>query len=181
MASRMSTALATTDFIASKIHFLKGEKVLFDFDLAVLYGVELRALNQAVRRNLRRFPEDFMLEFTMGEWTALRSQFVILENGRGKYSKYPPLAFTEQGVAMLSSVLRSNRAIEANIVIMRTFVALRKWMQSNKELASKIRQLENKYDSQFKDVFDAIRQLIRSESKKMRPIGFRVVSKSEKR
>ncbi len=177
MTTRATTS-GTTGFIASKIHFLKGERVLFDFDLAILYGVELRVLNQAVRRNLRRFPKDFMLKLSMSEWSALRSQIVILEKGRGKYSKYPPLAFTEQGVAMLSSVLTSNRAIDVNIVIMRTFVALRKWMESNNELAAKIKQLEGKYDSQFKIVFDAIRQLIRQE-KELRPIGFRVNPKPE--
>ena len=111
----MSAALESTDFIASKIHFWKGEKVLFDSDLAVLYGVPPKVLKQAVRRNRARFPKDFMIELTMEEWSVLRSQIVTLEKGRGKYSKYPPMAFTEQGIAMLSSVLKSNRAIEVNI------------------------------------------------------------------
>ena len=176
----MASALMTSDLIASKIYFLRGEKVLLDSDLAVLYEVGTRRLKEAVRRNKARFPEDFMFELTSEEWSGLRSQFATLD-GRGKYSKYPPFAFTEQGVAMLSGILNSARAIETNIAIMRTFVALRRWIQSNKELAAKIRQLENKYDQQFKVVFDAIRQLIKQETKKMRPIGFRVQSKSTKK
>lgn len=171
----------TTDLIASKIYFLRGERVLLDTDLALLYSVETRRLKETVRRNIARFPEDFMFELTLEEWTGLRSQIATLEKGRGKYSKYPPFAFSEQGVAMLSGLLNSRRAIETNIVIMRTFVAIRRWMESNKELAEKIRQLENKYDIQFKVVFDAIRQLIQTQSKKMRPIGFRLTPKSEKK
>lgn len=114
-----------------------------------------------------------MFEVSSDEWTALRSQFVTLENGRGKHSKYPPFAFTEQGVAMLSGILNSPRAIETNIAIMRTFVALRKWMESNRELAVKISQLERKYDQHFKIVFDAIQQLIKQE-RETRPIGFKI-------
>lgn len=173
----MNLALMTSDFIATKIHFLRGEKVLLDSDLAILYEVELKRLKEAVRRNRIRFPDDFMFELTAQEWSALRSQIATLEKGRGKFSKYPPFAFTEQGVAMLAGLLNSQRAIETNIVIMRTFVALRRWMQSNKELASKIRELENKYDAKFKVIFDAIRQLIEPKAKKIRPIGFRISSK----
>ena len=177
----MGSAFVTTDFISTKIYFFRGEKVLFDSDLAMLYGVETRVLKQAVRRNIERFPVDFMFEISDAEWSALRSQFVILEPGRGRYSKYPPFAFTEQGVAMLSGILKSPRAIETNIAIMRTFAALRKWMQSNKELAAKIRQLESKYDEQFKVVFDVIRQLIRQESTDMRPIGFKIQGNRKKK
>jgi len=169
----MSTVLASTDFIATKILFLRGEKVLLDADLALLYGVETKVLKQAVRRNIERFPPDFLFELSIEEWSALRSQFVTLEKGRGKYSKYPPFAFTEQGVAMLSGILNSPRAIETNIAIMRTFVALRKLMESNQDLATKIRQLERKYDQRFKLVFDTIQQLIKQE-KEARPIGFEV-------
>lgn len=168
----MSSALVSIDYEASKIYFLRQEKVILDADLAMLYGVEVRVLKQAVRRNIKRFPTDFMFELTSAEWVSLRSQFVTLEKGRGKYSKYPPFAFTEQGVAMLSGVLKSKRAIEVNIAIMRTFVALRKLMQSNKELASQIKHLEKKYDQQFKVVFEAIQQLIIQE-KEARPIGFK--------
>jgi hypothetical protein len=172
----MNSVILKGDLIASKIYFLRGEKVLLDSDLAVLYKVETKRLKEAVRRNAARFPTDFMFELKAREWFVLRTQIASLE-GKGKHSKYPPFAFTEQGVAMLAGLLNSQRAIETNIAIMRTFVALRKWMQSNKDLAEKIRQLENKYDQQFKVVFDAIRQLIQQETKKMRTIGFRISSK----
>jgi hypothetical protein len=166
----MSTVLASTDFIATKILFLRGEKVLLDADLALLYGVETKVLKQAVRRNIDRFPPDFMFEHTQEEFANLRSQFVTSSWGG---QRYPPFAFTEQGVAMLSGILNSPRAIETNIAIMRTFVALRKLMESNQDLATKIRQLERKYDQRFKLVFDTIQQLIKQE-KEARPIGFEV-------
>lgn len=146
---------------------------MLDADLALLYGVETKVLKQAVRRNIDRFPEDFLFEVSTEEWNSLRSQIVTLEKGRGKYSKYPPFAFTEQGVAMLSGILNSPRAIETNIAIMRTFVALRKLMETHKDLAAKIRQLEKKYDQRFKLVFDAIQKLIRQE-KDAQPIGFKI-------
>ena len=174
----MNSVLTTNDLIASKIYFLRGEKILLDVDLAVLYEVDTRRLKEAVRRNRARFPEDFMFELTTGEWSILRSQIATIK-GRGKFSKYPPFAFTEQGIAMLAGLLNSPRAIATNVAIMRTFVALRHWIHSNKELATKIQQLENKYDSQFKVVFDAIRKMIRQETKKMRPIGFHVHSKEQ--
>ncbi len=166
----MSTVLASTDFIATKILFLRDEKVLLDADLALLYGVETKVLKQAVRRNIDRFPPDFMFELTQEEFANLRSQFVTSSWGG---QRYPPFAFTEQGVAMLSGILNSPRAIETNIAIMRTFVALRKLMESNQDLATKIRQLERKYDQRFKLVFDTIQQLIKQE-KEARPIGFEI-------
>ena len=172
----MNAVSMTNDLIASKIYFIRSEKVLLDSDLALLYGVETKVLKQAVRRNIERFPEDFMFELTNEEFSNLRSQFVTSSWGG---HRHPPFAFTEQGVAMLSGILKSPLAIETNIAIMRTFVALRRWMQSNKELASKIRQLENKYDAQFKGVFGAIQQLIRQESKTIRPIGFRIQKKQK--
>lgn len=165
--------LTTTDFIATKILFLRDEKVLLDADLALLYGVETRRLKEAVKRNIDRFPDDFMFELSKEEWESLRSQFATLKGGRGKHSKYPPFAFTEQGVAMLSGILNSPRAVETNIAIMRTFVALRKLMETNKDLAAKIRQLERKYDQRFKLVFDAIQKLIKQE-KEAQPIGFKI-------
>jgi hypothetical protein len=174
----MISALTTSDFIVSKIIFVRGEKVMLDFDLASLYGLETKRLKEAVRRNISRFPEDFMFVLGTEEWSTLRTQFASLKVTRGKHPKYPPMAFTEQGVAMLSGVLNSQRAIETNIAIMRTFVALRKLMQSNKELALKIQQLEQKYDQRFKVVFDAIQQLIKQE-KEMRPIGFEIGPKSK--
>lgn len=177
----MDKLLTTTDFISTKIYFLRGEKILLDAVLALLYGVEVKRLKEAVRRNIERFPEDFMFELITTEWSLLRTQFATIEKGRGKYPKYLPFAFTEQGVAMLSGILKSPRAIETNIAIMRTFVAIRKWMASNKELAAKIKQLESKYDEQFSAVFDAIRQLIIKENKKLRPIGFKISSQPKKK
>jgi len=169
----MDQLLLTNDFIASRIHFLRGEKILLDSDLAFLYEVEVKRLKEAVRRNIDRFPEDFMFQLTREEWDSLRTQIATLKTRRGQHSKYASMAFTEQCVAMLSGILNSKRAVETNIVIMRTFVALRRWMESNKELATKIRQLGKKYDQQFKLVFDAIQSLIKEESEK-RPIGFQV-------
>jgi hypothetical protein len=166
----MSTVLASTDFIATKILFLRDEKVLLDADLALLYGVETKRLKEAVRRNLARFPEDFMFQLSDEEWKNLRTQFASSSWGG---QRYPPFAFTEQGVAMLSGILNSPRAIETNIAIMRTFVALRKLMESNQDLATKIRQLERKYDQRFNLVFDTIQQLIKQE-KEARPIGFEI-------
>lgn len=185
--------------LAGLVRFIRGEKVLLDSDLAGLYGVETGALNRAVKRNLDRFPEDFMFQLTAEEVDALRCQTGILKNDavsesrsrsladsasksqnvtlkRGQHRKYLPHAFTEQGVAMLSSVLRSSRAVEVNIAIMRTFVQLRRLMDSNRDLARKIEAMENKYDEQFAIVFDAIKQLIAEDtarkSKPKRRIGF---------
>jgi hypothetical protein len=149
--------------------------VLLDAELAKLYGVEVRSLNQAVKRNLPRFPSDFMFQLTQVEYDGLRSQFVTLdkESGRGRYRKFLPYAFTEQGVAMLSSVLRSKRAIAVNVQIMRAFVKLREMMGTHKHLARKLRELENKYDEQFAVVFDAIHKMMAPPSVgKRRRIGF---------
>jgi hypothetical protein len=157
--------------ITKTILFLRGEKVLLDEDLAILYGVETRNLVQAVKRNLERFPEDFMFQLTPAEWEALRSQTGISKEGRGG-RRYPPYAFTEQGVAMLSSVLRSDQAVHVNIEIMRAFVRLREILSTHADLAKKLENLERKYDSQFKAVFDAIRQLMAPPVPKKRPIGF---------
>jgi len=168
--------------IESKIFVTRGHRVMLDEDLAVLYEVEIKALNQAVKRNLERFPDDFMFQLTADEFadlksqtgnSSLRSQTVTLKSGRGQHRKYLPYAFTEQGVAMLSSVLRSERAIHVNIEIMRTFVRLRQMLSSNTELSRKLVALEKKYDARFKAVFEAIHDLMSPpESKKKRPIGF---------
>ena len=152
---------------------MRGEKVLLDRDLAELYGVETRVLKQAVRRNRKRFPKDFMFELTKQEFEDWRSQFVISKSDKMGL-RYRPMAFTEQGVAMLSSVLNSDRAIEVNIAIMRTFVQLRKMIASNEELARKLDELEEKYDEQFRIVFDAIRALIDQDEKPRKKIGFEV-------
>jgi len=159
--------------IKQAIFLIRGHKVMLDSDLADLYEVEIKALNQAVKRNIGRFPDDFMFQLTAEEATRLRSQIVTLKTGRGEHRKYLPYAFTEQGVAMLSSVLHSDRAIHVNIEIMRAFVRLRQMLASNVDLARKLVALEKKYDAQFKAVFDAIRELMTpSEPKKKRPIGF---------
>lgn len=157
--------------ITRAILLIRGQKVILDRDLAELYGVGTRILNQAVKRNRARFPEDFMFQLTWEEVENPRSQFVILKPGQN--IKYLPFAFTEQGVAMLSSVLRSERAVRVNIEIMRTFVQLRQMLSSHADLARKLAALENKYDAQFKVVFDAIRELMAPpEPPKKRPIGF---------
>jgi len=168
---------ATTALI-SRIRTIRGHKVLLASDLAVLYGVETRALVQAVKRNLERFPSDFAFQLTEQEVTALRSQFVILDEatspreGRGRYAKYVPYAFTEQGVAMLSSVLRSKQAVRVNVEIMRAFVRLRGLASHNQELARRLDDLESRYDRQFKVVFDAIRELMAPPPAPKRRIGF---------
>ncbi|MCX5993998.1 MAG: ORF6N domain-containing protein [Chloroflexi bacterium] len=150
---------------------IDGKKAMLDADLAELYEVETRVLVQAVKRNIERFPEDFMFQLTREQFKILRSQFVISSQWGGR--RYPPYAFTEQGVSMLSSVLRSRRAIRVNIEIMRAFVRLRRILSSNVELERKIGELERKYDDQFSVVFDAIRQLMAPAEPPKRQIGFR--------
>lgn len=140
------------------IRIIRGDKVILDEDLAELYGVEVKRLNEQVRRNLDRFPADFMFQLTNQEFTDLKSQFATASQWGGR--RTPPYAFSEQGVAMLSSVLHSKRAVQVNIEIMRTFVRLRKLLASNVELAERLDQLEAKYDGQFRTVFEAIRQLM---------------------
>lgn len=164
---------ASVGLIESKMFLIRGQKVMLSQHLAELYEVEPRALNQAVKRNLERFPEDFMFQLTEEESVLLRSQTVTLKTGRGQHTKYLPYAFTEQGVAMLSSVLNSERAIQVNIEIMRTFVRLRQMLATNAELSKKLIALEKKYDIRFKAVFEAIHELMTPPEHKMkRPIGF---------
>jgi len=171
----LQTSLIPAERIEQSILLIRGSKVMLDADLADLYGVEIRALVQAVHRNHERFPADFMFQLTRDENAALRSQTVILKNGRGRHRKYLPYVFTEQGVAMLSSVLRSARAVQVNIAIMRAFVNLREMLSTHKDLARKLAAMEKKYDAQFKVVFDAIRQLmIPPVPRKRRRIGFRL-------
>ena len=173
--------------IEHAILLIRGHKVMLDRDLAALYGVETKVLNQAVKRNLDRFPDDFMFQLTWEEAEILRSQLVTtspVKRGssrsqsvtlkRGQNPKYRPYAFTEQGVAMLSSVLRSPRAVAVNVEIMRAFVRLRQMLASHADLARKLDALERRYDAQFKVVFDAIRQLMAPRPPgKRRQIGFR--------
>jgi len=161
--------------IENLIYMIRGHKVMLDTDLAELYGVETRALKQAVRRNKKRFPDDFMFELTKEENRSLRSQNVILE--RGKYSKYLPFAFTEQGVAMLSSVLNSERAIGVNVELMRAFVRVREMLGAHRELAVKLKELETHiqdHDEQIQTIFEAIRQLMIPPEKPKKRIGFEV-------
>lgn len=160
--------------IEQAIFLIRGEKVMLDRDLAKLYGVTTSALKQAVRRHSERFPSDFMFVLSLGELQAWRSQIVI-SNADRKGLRYAPMAFTEQGVAMLSSVLHSKRAVVVNVQIMRTFVQLRQMLASNADLAKKLEALERKYDHQFKIVFDAIRQLMNPTLPNVKPIGFRPI------
>jgi hypothetical protein len=170
-------SLIPVERIEKTILFIRRQKVILDTDLAGLYGVETKVLIQAVKRNLERFPEDFMFQLIKDESDALRSQIVTLKLGRGQHRKYLPYAFTEQGVAMLSSVLHSPQAVQVNIEIMRAFIRLRQLLSSNTELARKLEALEKKYDAQFKEVFEAIRSLMVPPETKKRPIGFRTVNK----
>ena len=158
--------------IENAILFIRGQKVMLDADLARLYGVSTKVFNQAVRRNEDRFPPDFAFQLTDEEFHSLRSQFVTSNRRGGR--RYRPYAFTEQGVAMLSSVLQSKRALRVNIEIMRAFVQLRRLLASNEDLARKLAALEKKYDAQFKVVFDAIRQLMTPPEPNKRTIGFLV-------
>lgn len=165
--------------LQAKIQEVRGQKVMLDFDLALLYKVETRVLNQAVKRNLRRFPEDFMFQLTENEYESLRSQIVTLkENGRGKHKKYLPFAFTEQGVAMLSGILHSEVAINVNISIMRTFALIRKLALQNNDFNIKLHDLESKYDKQFSDIYEALNFLIKRDEnetvqKERNQIGFK--------
>ena len=152
------------------IYMIRGHKVMLDSDLAELYAVEVKQLKRQVRRNIERFPADFMFQISKEEYESLRCQIGTLK--RGEHSKYLPYAFTEQGVAMLSSVLHSKRAIQVNIAIMRAFVKLREMLAAHKGLARKLDAMEKKYDSHFKIVFDAIRQLMSPPEPKRRKIGF---------
>ena len=179
MKKKQAKPLISPQGIENAILLIRGHKVMLSSHLADIYGVEARTLLQAVRRNMERFPDDFMFELKKEEVTILRSQNVILRSGWGTHSKYLPYAFTQEGVAMLSSVLKSKRAVEANIAIMRTFVRLRELMASHRDLADKINALERRYDAQFKVVFNSIRELINAKPKpllevprKKKPIGF---------
>lgn len=175
--------------VERSIYLIRGQKVMLDYDLAALYGVPTKSLNLAVKRNLERFPADFMFQLTQAEAEGLRFQSgtskppadetssglrfqIETSKSRRGGRRYLPHAFTEQGVAMLSSVLRSQRAVQVNVAIMRTFVRLREMLLSNADLARKLNALEKKYDAQFKVVFDAIRELMTPPEPTRRQIGF---------
>ncbi len=165
----MPTSIVPVERIQNKILLLRGQKVMLDRDLAELYGVPTMVLNQAVSRNLERFPEDFMFTLSNDEFEILKSQFVI--SSWGGVRKHPR-AFTEQGVAMLSSVLRSKRAVQMNILIMRAFVKMREMLIAHKDLAKRLDELEKKYDKRFAIVFDAIRQLMAPLPASKKKYGF---------
>ena len=183
-ASKPVSLSLIPDQLAPLVIRLRRENVILDSDIAELYGVPVGRLNEAVKRNIERFPADFMFQLTQEEVENLRSQFVtsssdlksqiaISSSHGGRRTL--PYAFTEQGVAMLSSVLRSQRAVEVNIAIIRTFVQLRSLMQSNKLLAEKIEKLEEKYDQNFQIIFDAIKQLISADSIPTKELGFHTI------
>jgi len=168
--------------IQSRIYAIREQKVMLDFDLAALYETETKRLKEAVRRNMHRFPADFMFELTRAEYNALRTQIASLETGRGQYSKFNPFAFTEQGVAMLASILSSPKAIEVNIQIVRAFVFLRQYALSHKDLTGKLKELESRYNKQFKDVYEAINYLLQkdrleTEQRERKRIGFKTGNK----
>ena len=176
---RNSSIALPDESIQDTILLIRGNRVILDHDLARLYGVATKVLNQAVKRNLDRFPEDFMFQLTKAEteeWETLkrlRSQIVTLKKGRGTHRKYQPYAFTEHGILMLSSVLKSPRAVQVNIQIMRTFVRLRQMLASNETLIERLDEMEENYDAKFKIVFRAIRQLMTEPERGRREIGFR--------
>ena len=167
-----SISVVPIERIERAILLIRGEKVMLDSDLAEIYGVETKVLNQAVKRNTTRFPPDFMFQLTTEEWESLRSQFVTLK--RGEHRKYLPYVFTEHGALMLANVLNSERAAQTSVQVVRAFVRLRQMLASNAKLARKLEALEKKYDTQFKVVFDAIRQLMSPPARPKREIGFHV-------
>jgi hypothetical protein len=174
VTKKKDIAFVPLEGIRQSILFLRGHKVLLDVTLAALYGVVTGVLIQAVKRNIDRFPADFMFQLTAQEWSVLRSQFVTSSDGHGG-RRYAPYAFTEQGVAMLSSVLKSSRAISVNIEIMRAFVRMRELLTSNKELAQKLAELERKvstHDQAIVGILKAIRELMNPPVPKKRPLGF---------
>jgi hypothetical protein len=166
------SALVPQEQIEQTILVIRGHRVMLDADLAILYGVPTKRLNEQVQRNKKRFPSDFMFQLIPAEVERLRSQSATSKTGSGG-RRYRPYAFTEQGVAMLSSVLHSERAIQVNIAIMRAFVQLREMIASNKGLARRLNELEKKYDGQFRVVFEAIRELMSESTSKSRRIGFK--------
>jgi len=180
--STLSLANVSEEIILEKIYIIRGQKVMLDKDLAEMYGVEVRVLNQAVKRNSTRFPEDFMFQLTETEFKSLISQFVISKNeGRGGTRK-SPYAFTEQGVAMLSSVLNSETAIQVNIQIIRLFTKMKQLILDNKDLWMKIEKIEQhllKNDEEIKTVFAYLKKLLIPENKPRNPIGFKVPGKTK--
>jgi hypothetical protein len=181
----MSKMVSVTDeTVISKIYFVRSKKVMLDKDLAEMYGVETKVLNQAVKRNMSRFPEDFMFKLTEKENNSLRSQIVTLESGKGKHAKYSPYAFTEHGVAMLSSVLNSKTAIKVNIQIIRIFTRMREMLLTHKDILIKLEKLEKKmviqsknlkkHENEIQIIFKALKQLLNPPAQPRKQIGFKV-------
>ncbi len=173
------TALMPIEHIAQSILILRGQRVLLDGDLAALYGVTTKRLNQQVRRNLARFPSDFMFQLTAEETEALRLQFATLKTGRGRHRKYLPFAFTEHGAIMAATILNSSRAVEMSIYVVRAFIQLRELLTSNKELAKKLDELETRiarklasHDEAIAGILRTLRELMAPPETKKRPIGF---------
>lgn len=164
-------SIIPNEIIQQKIYFIRGEKVMFDRDLAKLYGVDTKVLNQAVKRNAKRFPGDFMFKLSKDETEIWKSQ-IVTSTGDRKGLRKPLSVFTEQGVAMLSSVLNSERAIQVNIQIMRTFTQIRKMLISHKDLREKLEAMEKKYDKQFRVVFEAMELLLKEDEESTKRIGF---------
>jgi hypothetical protein len=165
------------EIIQSKIFEIGSQKVMFDFDLSALYEVETRILKQAVRRNIQRFPKDFLIELPMEEWRELITICDILPE-TAKYSSVPPFAFTEQGIAMLSTVLKSEKAIQVNIAIMRAFVFIRQYTLNHQDLKKKLDEFEKNYNKKFQDIYEAINYLLKKEKEiteyqKRKRIGFK--------
>ena len=174
----MSVARVPTEFIAERIFVVRGQKVILDADLAALYEVPTKRFNEAVKRNLAKFPADFMFPLTAAEWAALRSQIATLEPGRGQHRKYLPYAFTEHGAIMAATLLNSPRAVEVSVYVVRAFVQLREFLASNKELAQQLKALEQRIerklgsqDQAIAGIIDTLRQLMSPSSAKRR-IGF---------
>ena len=166
--------------IVNKIYIIRGQKVMLDKDLAEMYDVEAKRLNEAVRRNISRFPEDFMFQLTEEETISSRSQIATLKKGRGSNTKYLPYVFTEQGVAMLSSVLRSERAIQVNIQIIRVYTKMKQLLLDNKDLWLKIEKIEQalvKKDNEVLAIFNALKNLLIKEEKPRVPVGFKIPKK----
>jgi hypothetical protein len=171
MQTLSQNAIVPTAAINQKIFFVRGTRVMLDADLAQLYGVATKNLNKAVKRNASRFPSDFMFQLSSKDLQSLRFQTGTSKTGRGG-RRFAPYAFTEQGVAMLSSVLRSARAVQVNVAIMRTFVRLREMLATHEELRRKIDAMEKRYDARFQAVFETIRQMLETRIPAKKPIGF---------
>ncbi|HKR04719.1 MAG TPA: ORF6N domain-containing protein [Bacteroidia bacterium] len=176
--------LLTEENILNKIYLIRGKKVMLDSDLAKMYGVKVKVLNQSVKRNMNRFPEDFMFQLLKAEHESLRSQFVTLK--RGQHSKFPPYAFTEQGVAMLSSILKSETAVQVNIQIIRVFTRMRELLSSHKDVLLKLEQIEKKLlkhdhlhkknEQELQAVFEALKQLLNPAPEKRNRVGYRLAN-----